>query len=72
MPIVFQEIDPTVTLTQLVDGAIKVRKQYAGKPLRFEDLFPLYGAKVDDNGEFKLMPGFRLERFEQNFPIYYR
>ncbi len=69
VPRFFQDIDPSITTTRLVNIVRRARKEYAGRPMRFLDLFPFYGATLID-GEPKLRPGLRLERFELNIPIY--
>lgn len=70
VPIIFDRIDPDVTLTTLVDHAIEIRKAWAGRQLRFFDLFPLYGAEPGPDGIPQLRSGYRLEHFEPNIPIY--
>lgn len=69
VPQLFQDIDPTITTTRLVNIVRKVRKEFAGRSFRFLDLFPFYVATLVD-GEIRLRPGLRLERFEPNIPIY--
>lgn len=66
----FRDLDESITVTHLVEIVRRTRSEYAGEPLRFSDLFPLYGASVGDDGEIKLRPGYRLEAFEPNIPIY--
>jgi hypothetical protein len=65
------EVDPTITETQLVNKVRSVRRQYAGKSMRFRDFYPLFGATLDpDNGDPIPAPPMRLEHFERSVPIY--
>jgi hypothetical protein len=50
------DIDPDVTVTKVVNIIRQARRKYAGKPMRFRELMPAYGARV--------------EEFTPNFPIY--
>ena len=70
VPLFFQDLDETLTVTRLVDSVRRIRKEYAGKPLRFSDLFPLYGASFDRDCGITLRRGYRLEAFEPNITIY--
>ena len=70
VPLIMQEWDPEITVTRQVNCVLKTRREYAGKPLRFLDLFPFYGAKAEEDGQIELKQGHRLERFEANIPIY--
>ncbi|HEY0012109.1 MAG TPA: hypothetical protein VGB79_04565 [Allosphingosinicella sp.] len=73
MAFVFSELDPTVTKTQLVNIIREARRAYAGKPMRFRNFFPLYGAHLDAGSMVPTPgPGYRLERFEIAAPIYCR
>lgn len=65
-----REVDATITETQLVNKVCQIRREYAGRLMRFRDFYPLYGAKLDCDGEPTLTPPFRLERFERSVPIY--
>lgn len=65
-----REIDSTITETSLVGKVLKVRRTYAGRPLRFRDFYPLYGATLNADCEPVLTPPFRLEHFERTVPIY--
>ncbi|MEM7781528.1 MAG: hypothetical protein AAF697_14160 [Pseudomonadota bacterium] len=71
VPRVFEQIDPTVRLTTLVEYAISIRTEYAGKKLDFLELFPTYGIFVDE-GELQADPGVEVEAFEKNIPLYSR
>ena len=65
-----REIDSSITETQLVNKVRDVRRRYAGKPMRFRDSYPLYGATLSAAGEPVLAPPLRLEHFERSVPIY--
>lgn len=65
-----REIDETITETQLVNKVCQLRGVYAGRPMRFCDFYPLYGATLKDDGGPVLAPPLRLERFERSVPIY--
>jgi len=70
---VFLELDPAVTKTQLVNIIREARRAYAGKPMRFPDFFPFYGAKWAEGSTAPTPgPGYRLDRFEIAAPIYCR
>jgi hypothetical protein len=68
----FQSTDPsiaTITIADMVNGA---RRKYAGKPMRFVDFFPLYGAQGDLlSGGIQSGSGIRIEGFQPNIPIYF-
>lgn len=72
VPQIFKLIDPDVRLTTLVECAISIRSEYAGKKLDFLDLFPTYALHVDEEGELKAGPGFEIQSFEKNIPLYSR
>lgn len=72
VPLIFGQIDPEVTLTTLVEHAIAIREEYAGKQLDFLDLFPAYVLYVDDEDELRAGLGFEVEAFEKNIPLYSR
>lgn len=69
VPIIVQKWDQSITTTQLVNLVRKIRKKYAGKPLRFHELFPLYGASMN-NTEIVPPPGISVEIQNLNIPIY--
>lgn len=56
IPKIVQKWDKDITTTQLVNMVCNIRKKYAGKPLRFVELFPGYGG--------------RIEKLNPNIPIY--
>ena len=58
-----------ITVTRLARMVEGIRAEYAGKTLRFTDLFPGYGAELPDAGS-KFLPKVGLECFEVNIPIY--
>jgi hypothetical protein len=67
-----KEIDPSVTETMLASMVKAARRNYAGKPMRFADFFPLYGAtSFAPDGTPELETGYRVEHFEPNIPIYF-
>lgn len=70
VPIVFRDVDASISNTRLINSVRKVRKKYAGKPLRFRNLFPFYGGSVTSKGEIRMPPGYRLISFTPNIPIY--
>ncbi len=69
IPNIVQKWDAEVTTTQLVNMVQNIRKNYAGKPLRFQELFPLYGATSID-GELVAPAGISIETQNLNIPIY--
>lgn len=71
IPRFFQHIDPAIPIIKLVDIVMKARGKYAGREMVFLDFFPLYGAHEGKDGTLELHPGYRLEKFEPNIPIYF-
>ena len=69
VPMQFENRAAGVTQRRLVRIVEQIRSEYAGKPLRFLDLFPGYGVKPDADG-MQPMPGQRVVHFEPNIPIY--
>lgn len=69
VPMQFENRTEGVTQGRLVRIVEQIRSEYAGKPLRFLDLFPGYGVKPDGNG-LQPKPGLKLVHFEPNIPIY--
>ena len=71
IPLMFSRMDPAVTETQLFNIIREARRTYAGKPMRFRDFFPLYGARVN---KATLAPipqrPYKLLHFEIAAPIY--
>ncbi len=67
---IVQSWDETVTETQLGNLLRLIRKQYAGKPLRFIDLFPNYGSCIDPRGCPEFAAPYKVESFTPNIPIY--
>ena len=63
------QLEPGITDTALVMMLGQIRRKYAGKPMRFSDLFPLYGGKVVEGVPYP-GPGHKLESFIPIFPIY--
>lgn len=61
-------IEPHVTDTALVNMIRRIRREFAGKPMRFEDFFPLTGDWQD--GAPKAQQGYHLEAFAPIQPIY--
>lgn len=70
VPMFFQDVDPSISVTRLVNSVRKARKEYAGKALRFQDIFPFYGSRLLEAGEFLLPAGWQFKAFEPNIPIY--
>lgn len=70
VPMVFEDSAAGITEARLVRMVERIRRKYAGRPLRFLDLLPGYGMRMGEAGEISLRPGLRLERFEPNIPIY--
>lgn len=71
IPLIFSRMDPKVTETQLFNIVREARRAYAGKPMRFRDFFPLYGATLDAATLAPVpQPPFKLLHFELAAPIY--
>lgn len=64
-------LEPSVTETRLVNWVCEIRRERAGKPMRFRDYFPGYGARIDEDTGLPVLTGsVRLERLEINTPIF--
>lgn len=64
-------MQPKVTDSELSYWVREIRKKYAGKPMRFLDMFPGYGATVEgETGAPVLRPPYRIERATISVPIY--
>lgn len=72
VPWFFEQVDPDVRLTTLVECAISIRAEYAGKKLDFLELFPTYRTFVDEDGELQAGPGVEVKAIERNIPLYSR
>jgi len=69
VPMHFRDDAAGITEARLVRLAERIRKRYAGRALRFLDLFPGYGAVAGESGT-ELRSGLRLETFTPNLPIF--
>jgi hypothetical protein len=68
---VVQTFEPDASTTQIVNIIRDARRKYAGKPMRFRDFFPGYGATVDpETGWPNLAAGRRVQQMEWAAPIY--
>lgn len=71
IPKVFRELDPTISVTQLVNIILAARRKYAGKPMRFIDFFPGYGATMAEDGSLLIGGGRLVAEVFPNLPTYY-
>lgn len=63
-------LEPGISETRLVHWICAARRKYAGKPMRFRDLFPGYGAIVDESTGLPTLPApYRLELRAISQPI---
>jgi hypothetical protein len=63
-------LEPGISETKLVNWICAARRKYAGKPMRFRDLFPGYGATFNgDTGLPSLPAPYRLELQTISQPI---
>ncbi|MEO1169455.1 MAG: hypothetical protein AAFW97_12175 [Pseudomonadota bacterium] len=69
VPMEFENAVAGITEAALVRIVEGIRREYAGKPLRFLDLFPGYGANPGNDG-FQLRPALRLEVFEPSIAVF--
>ena len=69
IPLIVQKWDTKITTTQLVNMVQKIRRKYAGKPMRFLDIFPGYSIYPKD-GVLIPPPNLAIETLELNIPIY--
>lgn len=68
--VLMKAMDPSVSETTMVNWICALRRKYAGKPMRFGDFFPGYGATMDAaTGVVKLRAPYRLVSFEPSAPI---
>ncbi len=61
-------VEPRVADTTLVNMVRRIRRQYAGKTMQFEDFFPLDAGPQD--GGPKALPGYQIDAFIPIQPIY--
>jgi len=62
-------VEPGLSDTTLVNMVGKIRRQNAGKAMKFDHLFPFYGGRVTEGG-LELGSGYRVEASGILFPIY--
>ena len=71
VPLIFRGIDESISETRLVNIVRKLRREHAGKELRFLDLFPLYGATVTSDGTIEVSGGrLKVLAAQLNYAIY--
>lgn len=63
-------VDPGITVTKVANMIREARVAYTGKPMRFVDFFPAYGAKRNDNGTIEYALPHKFEPIGVIFPIY--
>ncbi len=67
-----QRIDPKLATITIVNAMLSLRKEYAGRELRFESLFPAFGVTAPPfDGPVSLANGDTLEWIEPVPPIYF-
>ena len=67
---IVDHLKPGVSDTTLSGWIRDIRKQYAGKSMRFQDLFPGYGMVIDlSTGTRVAIPPHRIDRFIPIMPI---
>lgn len=71
VPLIMQDIDPSLSTGQLVSLVERIRRENAGKHMRFYDSFPFYGASLDSDGELHLVSGYQIKKFIPNIPTYF-
>lgn len=69
IPILVSTFEEDITEGQLVDIVCEIRREYAGKPLRFIDLFPYYQTETVD-GEVRVKSAIAIGAIQPNIPIY--
>jgi hypothetical protein len=63
-------LEPGISDTRLVNWVCAARRKYAGKQMRFRDLFPAYGATFDEEtGWPRAAPGYELKLEAISQPI---
>lgn len=68
---VFEDRAAGITEITLVYIVRDARRKFAGKPMRFSDFFPFYGASLDSaSAELRLANGAILTELGANTPIY--
>jgi hypothetical protein len=63
-------LEPGISNIKLSNFIREARKKYAGKPMRFCDLFPGYGMVGRSDGAPVSSPTHQIEHFEMTSPIY--
>jgi hypothetical protein len=68
---VFRELEPSATSSQLVTIAERARKKWAARKSMFEDYFPGYGLSARPDGSLASGCGLGIERIERSIPTYF-
>ena len=71
VPLIFRELEPSVTIGQLVTIAENARRAWAGRRPQFEEYFPGYGLRAKPDGSFASDSGLVIEPPEPNIPTYF-
>lgn len=71
VPRIFEYLEPSVTIGQLVTIAEEARKEWAGRRPRFRDYFPGYGLRPQADGSLMSPDGVMIASFEPNIPTYF-
>ena len=70
MRLIVDLLEPGISETKLVNWICAARRKYAGKPMRFRDLFPGYGATMNEDTGLPTLPApYRLELQAISQPI---
>jgi hypothetical protein len=71
VPMIFEHLEPSVTIVQLVNIAEKARREWAGRRPRFKEYFPAYGLRPGADGSLLSPSGLVIATFEPNIPTYF-
>jgi hypothetical protein len=72
VPMFFQNLEPSATITQLVNIAENARKEWAGRQPSFREYFPGYGLRMSAEGSLVAASGEVVAHFKPNVPTYFR
>ena len=71
VPRIFEDLEPSVTIGQLVNIAEDARREWAGRRPRFREYFPGYGLRPQADGSLVSPQGVMIASFEPNIPTYF-
>jgi hypothetical protein len=71
VPMVFRELEPSVSVGGLVTIAERARRSWGGRRRTFGEYFPAYGLRLGPDGSLVSPSGQIVVRIEPNIPTYF-